>query len=417
MQTLIKQLTILSFISLFLPTVWAENELSIRLPDNNDITVEQYPAKGPYLVLWIAPGYGLRKTHQVIAQELSQRGIEVWQADILESLFMQHSSTNIKKLDGAIIRALMEQAYRKTGKKIILAGDSYASISVLKGARQWQLAKHSQPYFIGAILFSPYMYKSIPTLGQLPEYMPIVSATNIPLMIYQARKHGNTGQFKRLLGKLQQHGNPVFSRMTPKMMSVFYQDKVDANAQLLMQKLAGNIRNMISVLEKYPVPKTVIPLAKVKIKGKGLDTRLKPYSGTAKPLPIRLGDTNGKIFQLNDYHGQVTVVNFWASWCPPCVKEIPSLNRLKQKMAGKPFQLISINYAEDRNTILNFMKKVKVEFPVLIDENGDFARKWNVIAFPSTFIIDPQGQIRYGVNAAVEWDTEEITEKISQLLE
>jgi peroxiredoxin len=85
-------------------------------------------------------------------------------------------------------------------------------------------------------------------------------------------------------------------------------------------------------------------------------------------------------------------------------------------MAGQPFELISINYAEDRETVIRFLKRVKVDFPVLLDRNGDYAKRWNVISYPSTFVIDSSGQIRYGVNAAIEWDAPEITSKLEALM-
>ena len=85
-------------------------------------------------------------------------------------------------------------------------------------------------------------------------------------------------------------------------------------------------------------------------------------------------------------------------------------------MSNLPFELISINYAEEQETILEFLKKVKVEFPVLLDKNGGFAKKWHVITYPSTFVIDKKGKIKYGVNAAIEWDDPEVVEKIKSLL-
>ena len=84
-------------------------------------------------------------------------------------------------------------------------------------------------------------------------------------------------------------------------------------------------------------------------------------------------------------------------------------------MADVPFELISINYAEDTKTIVEFMKQVNVEFPVLLDQNGEFAKQWNVISYPSTFIIDSKGIIQYGVNAAIEWDDPEVIQKIKAL--
>ena len=120
--------------------------------------------------------------------------------------------------------------------------------------------------------------------------------------------------------------------------------------------------------------------------------------------------------QRTDYSGKVSVVNFWATWCPPCIEEIPSLNRLKRQMQDRPFELISINYAEDRATVLDFMQKVEVDFPVLLDSDGAHARSWKVISYPSTFVIDMQGNIRYGVNAAIEWDSPELVEQLQALI-
>lgn len=84
-------------------------------------------------------------------------------------------------------------------------------------------------------------------------------------------------------------------------------------------------------------------------------------------------------------------------------------------MTGSHFELISINYAEDEKAIREFMKNVNVEFPVLLDRDGNFARKWNVITYPSTFIIDVNGKIKYGVNAAIKWDDPEVIQKINSL--
>lgn len=394
----------------------AESEIIVQVSSGDEITVDQFPASGKYLMLWLAPEYGLREAHRVIARMLTKQNIEVWQTNIVESLFLPQGSTSIKKLNGQHIADIIEYAYKTTGKKIIVASDSYGSISALHGVHQWQKRKQTKSYLIGAILFSPSTYLTIPPLGQLPEYMPIISSTNIPIMIYQAKNHSNIGQFQALVEKLQQHGNPVYTRITPKVMSVFYERKPTAKMIRGMEPLPSNIKKMISILEKHTVPSKPIALKNIKKYKKGIDVYLKEYKGIIKPLAINLKNVYGKTIIKDDFRGQVTIINFWATWCPPCVKEIPSLNRLKQKMAGLPFELISINYAEDKKTIRDFMKKVRVEFPVLLDQDGSFAKKWNVITFPSTFVIDKEGKIRYGVNAAIEWDDPELIKKIKSLL-
>jgi len=396
---------------------FAENMMSIPVSTGDEISVERFPATGKYLMLWLAPEYGFRGAHRAIAQRLKSQHIEIWQTNIIESLFLPSGSSAIKKLNGKRVADLIEYAHKITGKKIIVVADSYASLNALSGVHQWQQRKQTKAYLIGAMLFSPNTYKSIPPLGQLPDYMPIISATNIPIMIYQAKNHGNMGQFETLIEKLQQHGNAVYSRIVPKKTVMFYEEKPDKKMLEKFNHLAKSMKKMIFVLEKQPVPFKAIPLKKEKgNKPGGIDVYLKAYKGSIKPLAINLEDAYGNKVVKNNFKGQVTIINFWATWCPPCVKEIPSLNRLKKKMKGKNFELISINYAEDKKTILDFMKKVNVEFPVLLDPEGSFAKKWNVITYPSTFVIDKEGNIKYGVNAAIEWDKAELIKKIKALL-
>jgi len=393
----------------------AEDEITVPISSDIDINVEHFPATGKYLLLWLAPEYGWRPGHRSLSRRLSEQNIEVWLTNLLESLFLPQSSQAIKQLDGNYVADLIEYAHKKTGKKIIVAGDSYAAISALMGARQWQQRKQNEHYLIGAVLFSPYTYAYIPSLGLAPEYMPIVSATNIPIMIYQTEKSGTTGQFKVLLEKLQQHDNPVYVKFIPDVMSLFYNKKATPELNNTIKDIPGNIKKMISVLEKHEFPSEAIALKDFNINESGIDVYLKEFKGNKTPLAINLQDVNGNTVSKDDYKGKITVVNFWATWCPPCVQEIPSLNRLKMKMSDFPFELISINYAEDSQTILDFMKEVNVEFPVLLDPEGNFAKQWQVITYPSTFVIDTQGKIKYGVNAAIEWDDPEFIEKIKSL--
>ena len=393
----------------------AEDEIIVPASNDTEITVTRFSAAGKYLMVWLAPEYGFRTGHRSLARMLTEQNIEVWQSNIAESLFLPQSTVSLKQLDGTYIADVIEYAYKTTGKRIIVAGDSYATGSALLGAHEWQRRQHTDRYLIGAVLFTPYTYAYIPPLGMEPEYLPIVSATNIPLMIYQAKGSATIGQFELLVNKLQQHNNPVYTRFVPNVMSLFYQEPPTAEMQLQAKALPGNIKMMIAVLEKHDVPARPIPLqASATIKS-GIDVLLKKYKGENGPIPIELKDIDGNTVSKDDFAGQVTIINFWATWCPPCIEEIPSLNRLNKKLAGSSFELISINYAEDNKTIAEFMKSVNVEFPVLLDKNGKFAKQWNVISYPSTFIIDSKGVIQYGVNAAIEWDDPEVIQKLKAL--
>jgi peroxiredoxin len=85
-------------------------------------------------------------------------------------------------------------------------------------------------------------------------------------------------------------------------------------------------------------------------------------------------------------------------------------------MQGEAFELISVNYAEDEQVIRQFLQHVNVDFPVLLDTDGKVSARWNVFAFPSTFVIGPDGRIHYGVNAAIHWDSPEVIATIKGLL-
>lgn len=395
--------------------VLASDEINVTTSSGDDFSVTRYSAKGKFLILWFAPEYGFREPHRSLAFALSQKNIEVWQSNIIESLFMPQGVSSIRELDGTYVADLIDIAFKKTGKKIIVMGDSYASVTALRGAHFWQ-RRGSKSKFTGAVLLSPYTYSSIPALGHAPEYLPIISSTNIPIMIYQAKNSGITSQFDTLVKKLQQHGNPVYTRFTPNVMSLFYEKKVTEQMRVQAENLPNNISNMIGILDGHSIPSRTVKLVKKSTKNNGIDSYLKKFVAKQRPTPIKLVDANGGLFTKNNFNERVTVINFWATWCPPCVEEIPSLNRLKNKFRGKEFDLISINYAEDFDSIKRFMKEVNVEFQVLLDKEGELAKQWNVITYPSTFIIDKKGHIIYGVNAAIEWDSSEVVEKIEQLL-
>lgn len=144
---------------------------------------------------------------------------------------------------------------------------------------------------------------------------------------------------------------------------------------------------------------------------------LKPYSGAALP-DFTLVDMQGKQHKLSSLKGKVVMVNFWATYCTPCIKEMPSMQRLSNKFRGKPFQILAIDMAEERADIDAFMKRfrIDVKFPILLDVEGEVVESWMVSAVPTTFIIDPQGTIRYALYGAIEWDSDEVVGTINGLL-
>lgn len=140
--------------------------------------------------------------------------------------------------------------------------------------------------------------------------------------------------------------------------------------------------------------------------------QMKPFEGDTPALS--LSDLNGKQYQLADYSGKVVLVQFWATYCTPCRKEMPSMNRLLKKMDGK-LEILAINMGETEAEVKAFLDEIGVEFPVLMDGSGKSIADWKVFAAPSNFVIDPTGKVRYTLFGGVEWDSEEIVKFLSDL--
>jgi thiol-disulfide isomerase/thioredoxin len=397
-------------------------ELEVPVLDQA-LTISRFPAEGEDLIIWVAPGFDSRTRADKMAEQLAQQGIEIWRVDLADSLFLPKSTSTLRGLSGRYVAGLVEQAHIQTGKNITLFGRSYAAIPILRGARRWQQLNaeakdQGKTYLSGAVLFSPEFYATVPALGLEPVYVPVMSASNIPIMIYQAGNRSNRWQLSHVLESLQEGGAAVFLKVLKGVTGVFYEgDKTEA-AKNTFPSLANEIPQVIKLLQQMPMPRLPPPLSENKPAAQhGLDSSLKPYVGKPLPKLLDLPDFNGQRVIRNNYKGKVTVVNFWATWCPPCVEEIPSLNRLRQAMQGKPFELISIDYAEDKQRIEKFLQQVNVDFPVLLDGDGKVAASWGVLVFPSTFVIGPDGMIHYGVNGGILWDSPEVIRTLNGLID
>ncbi len=141
----------------------------------------------------------------------------------------------------------------------------------------------------------------------------------------------------------------------------------------------------------------------------------KPYHGSLSSPVIELPDMQGRVHRLADYRGNVVLVQFWATYCAPCRTEMPTMNRLIEKMRGKPFKIVTVNMAEPVEQVRKFLDEVPVDFPVLLDTDGSTLGRWKVFAAPANFILDKNGRIVYTLYGAIEWDSEEVVRRLSEL--
>ena len=136
-----------------------------------------------------------------------------------------------------------------------------------------------------------------------------------------------------------------------------------------------------------------------------------------KPLAadFELKDTNGEIHVLKDYRGRVVIVNFWATWCPPCRFELPSMERAYAKLQKDDIEILAINVGESEDIIFTFTADYPVTFPLLMDLNSSVINRYPVIGLPTTYVVDPKGHLVYRAIGTREWDNKKLLEKIRAL--
>jgi len=149
----------------------------------------------------------------------------------------------------------------------------------------------------------------------------------------------------------------------------------------------------------------------------GVAGDLRPYKGKSQPPPLTLPDLNAVPRSLESFKGKVVLLNFWATWCPPCRIEMPSMWRLKNKLKKNPFEVVAIDMGEEREIIQAFMPdEMERDFIVLQDIEGNALRDWKIFAFPTSFLIDKKGRIRYALYGALEWDAPDVVEIVEKLV-
>ena len=130
-------------------------------------------------------------------------------------------------------------------------------------------------------------------------------------------------------------------------------------------------------------------------------------------------DMDGKKRRLSDLHGKVVLVNFWATWCPPCRREMPSIERLSQALKSADFEILTVNVAENLETVFSFTGTLEPipTFPIVFDTDSKVLKAWPVMGLPTTFILNKQGHIIYRAVGGREFDDQAIQAQIRGLID
>jgi thiol-disulfide isomerase/thioredoxin len=150
-----------------------------------------------------------------------------------------------------------------------------------------------------------------------------------------------------------------------------------------------------------------------------LTFHLTPVKPRAQAKDFAFKDLDGKLQRLSDYRGKVVLVNFWATWCPPCRREMPSMERLHQKLKDQPFAILAVNQMENFDLVFSFTGQLEPAptFPILLDGEGKSAKAWGVKGLPASFIVDKQGRIAYRAMGGREFDHPEMEKVLRALIQ
>jgi cytochrome c biogenesis protein CcmG/thiol:disulfide interchange protein DsbE len=138
-----------------------------------------------------------------------------------------------------------------------------------------------------------------------------------------------------------------------------------------------------------------------------------PRIGAAAP-DFTVQDTDHNV-TLSQYRGQIVVLNFWATWCPPCVEEMPSLISMSQRMRDKGVTVLGVSIDVDGDAYHRFLKDHGVTFPTVRDPDQKSARLYGTSGWPETYIIDRKGIVRRKFIGPVDWNSTEVTQYLSKL--
>jgi peroxiredoxin len=146
---------------------------------------------------------------------------------------------------------------------------------------------------------------------------------------------------------------------------------------------------------------------------------------TARPIqpgveapPFTYPDLNGKGVSLAGHRGKVVVVNIWATWCPPCRQEMPSMQRLYEKFKGENFEILAVSIdSEGSEAVAPFMRKMNLTFPALLDPGETIRSLYGITGVPESFIIDKKGIVVEKIIGPINWATPEIFRFFKDLID
>ncbi|MEW8203694.1 MAG: TlpA disulfide reductase family protein [Candidatus Thiodiazotropha endolucinida] len=142
---------------------------------------------------------------------------------------------------------------------------------------------------------------------------------------------------------------------------------------------------------------------------------IRSYSEPKFASDFSLPDLTGQIHEGSDYRDRAYIISFWATWCVPCIKELPDLQRAAEILDDENIAILTVNSGESREVIEQFLVQRSVTLPVLLDQDSSMLRQWRVLALPTSYIVNVKGQVVARVVGGIDWDELSILARVRSL--
>lgn len=343
----------------------------------------------------------------------------VWYIDTSDAFFLPRERTGMRNNDGAFMEPILEHLSR-SGVPFTLITMDVMAVPLLRGIRQWQ--SQAEPMQLAqlrhVVLLYPSLYVNTPVAGHPRELFPITRKTALPITVIQPQLGAQANVIQETVEALRQGGSLVaLQRIEDATDGIYKFQDIREMAQTCATLISRSETAMRK--ETQSTAFTVQRLPAYDLSDRPTSTivaGLTPWEGHAPAPNIELPDLQGRRVNLQqDYAGKAVLLTFWATWCPHCVEEIPSMNRALKQLDPQRFAMVSVSYKDTPAIMRNFLRKTPMDFPVLMDLDGQVSEQWKIYSFPSSFLIDRQGRVRYSINSGALWDSPDMLEKLREI--
>ena len=413
-------LSLLLGIGFVLP-VWGQIQETIELNDGElEVPITRYAAfaENSPIVVWLPSSRGVSTKQSITATALGDIDIETWVVDLHLAYFVDAGRSSVKAFMPQDIAQLIKLAAKRSGREVYLIATGRVAKPALEAIAliQQQAQERNVASNIGGlILFHPFLTLPGAEPGTKEIFMPVAINSTIPIYFIQPSISTRQWRSQDAVSILQSNGSAVFFHAMQGVAAGYHlrpdedMSELDFAQRAKLPKDIEAAINLLSTQAKPPAPKPVLLANSAGSKKKYGLNRLE--NRTAHLLG--LANLKAKTIAIDYARNPVTLVSFWASWCEPCIKELPSLKRLHEAYGDKGLHVVTVNVGETADEIKQTVQKFGMQdYTNLLDPEGIEMKAWNVYGFPTNFIVDAKGRLPYASFGGVEWDDADVRKVI-----